>query len=66
MTDEKNPLIFAGATDGVGHILAPTTENCPKCGATPDTFYVANYSLIWHDGDVMCRCGHRVRSYDAG
>lgn len=64
MSEKK--LNYAGADGGVGHILSPNTENCPKCGADPSTFTVKNYDPIWRDGDVMCKCGHRVRGYDAG
>ena len=64
--DDKKDLLFAGSDNGIGHILSPNTEACPKCGNPPNKFYVANYDSIWRDGDVMCPCGHRVRGYDAG
>jgi hypothetical protein len=65
--DKKLPIPVAGGrNDECGHMLAANTPNCPKCGNPPSTFYVANHDLIWHEGDVMCPCGHRVRTYDAG
>jgi hypothetical protein len=52
---------------GVGTLLSPATEGCPRCGAPPSEFEVRNHDLKWHDGDVHCRrCGAFVRRYDAG
>ena len=63
---EDQPFIAAGADGGVGHFLAPNTEDCPCCGATPDKFEVRNYDPLWQDGDVVCTiCETRVRGYDA-
>lgn len=43
--------------------------NCMHCGGRPPETVVANHSLLWHDGDVVCAmpdCGRFVRDYDAG
>ena len=58
--------------DTMGHILneainpAHRQRVCPKCGKDYRFWRVENYSEMWHDGDVVCECGTRVRGYDAG
>lgn len=38
---------------------------CPRCGG--DRKHVINYSMMWHDGDVICSdCRLWIRSFDAG
>ena len=56
-----------------GHMLAEafqlTSDHpkvCPSCGKDFRHWHVENYDPIWRDGDVVCECGQRVRSYDAG
>lgn len=39
---------------------------CPNCGKDHWHWHVENYDEVWRDGDVVCVCGTRVRSYDAG
>ncbi|MDP2593783.1 MAG: hypothetical protein Q8P36_00365 [bacterium] len=56
----------AGSDGGVVHLLAPASPNCPNCGAPPSEHHVENYDRMWQDGDVVCKCGTRVRGYDAG
>lgn len=63
---------MAGETDSAlrvvtGHMLAPNSPSCAKCGAPPSEHEVRNHNAEWHDGDVYCtRCGAYVRAYDAG
>lgn len=66
MDKEKDEKI--DRTDiAIGHIFAEKSPNCPKCGAPPKDHRVDNYSMMWHDGDVVCnKCNTRVRGYDAG
>jgi len=53
--------------DGISHILADNSPNCPKCGAPPSEHEVRNHDLAFHDGDVHCgKCGTYARRYDAG
>ena len=59
-------LYPAGSTGGVGHMLAASSPNCPNCGAPPSEHRVENYDPVFQDGDVVCKCGTRVRGYDAG
>lgn len=41
------------------------TDKC-KCENRSGTF-MANHSLMWHDGDIMCNdCGKFVRFFGAG
>lgn len=59
-------LTPAGSTDGIGHLLAVNSPDCPNCGAPPSEQEVRNYDPMWRDGDVHCtRCDTRVRGYDA-
>lgn len=46
--------------------IDPDNRNqCKKCGSLKT--HVENYSMMWHDGDVICdNCDSYVRSYDAG
>lgn len=39
-------------------------NTCSVCGSRD--LHVENYSMMWHDGDVVCHNGHLVRMYDAG
>jgi hypothetical protein len=54
-----------------GHILneawnPKNDKPCPSCGKNYTHWRVENYDPIWHDGDVVCECGQRIRGYDAG
>lgn len=41
--------------------------HCPKCDSPPSDHEVRNYSMMWHDGDVVCtKCETYVRGWDAG
>ena len=52
---------------GVSHLLAASSPNCPSCDAPPSEHEVRNHDLAMHDGDVYCtKCGAYVRLYDAG
>lgn len=38
-----------------------------KCKCDNQQPKLVNYSMMWHDGDVICRnCGGYIRMYDAG
>lgn len=51
----------------------PPSDPCPECGST-EHLEVRNYSVMWHDGDVVCTnvAAHKsgetvyVRNYDTG
>jgi len=41
--------------------------HCPKCGSPPNQHELRNYSMMWHEGDIVClNCETYVRGYDAG
>ena len=41
------------------------SDKCPECGGSE--FELVNYSMMWHDGDVVCIYdGTYIRSWDAG
>lgn len=49
----------------IKEVLVHVLGVCPKCGSGNTS--VHNYSMMWHDGDVICDdCGTYVRGYDAG
>ncbi len=38
-----------------------------KCSKKKQEAKMINYSLMWHDGDIVCdNCKCYIRSYDAG
>lgn len=44
-------------------------KRCPnkKCKSKKLVVKVIDYSMIWHDGKVVCaECGRYIRDYDAG
>lgn len=49
---------------GPCHMLM-VKANCPSCGSPPSEHHVENYDPMWRDGDVICKCGTKVRDYDA-
>ncbi|MCR4306598.1 MAG: hypothetical protein NUV42_01380 [Candidatus Yonathbacteria bacterium] len=60
-TNGKEPVFLA-----VGHLLAESSPDCPKCGAPPNKHHVKDYDPVWQDGKVMCECGTLVRYYNGG
>lgn len=59
------------ANDPRGKPIDPETEVfrsndvCPTCGRVGET-EIFNHSLMWHDGDIYCKCGQFIRHFDAG
>lgn len=56
----NHPLYIEALT-----VFRTVFNTCPECGS--ENHRVENYSMAWHDGDVVCNnCDTYIRAYDAG
>lgn len=61
----KYSKVFVGGRGEIDIVGLDENGNCGRCHSSNKK--VENYSMMWHDGDIVCQdCGGYVRMFDAG